>query len=685
MRNLLLFLFCLQFNPYGLFAQWESVSSGMPSITNTIVASDGINSIYGLNYHGLYKSTNECKKWLKTPLNDSSNYSCLLVEGNNILAGGYGLYYSNDGGNTFLTRVGQNRMVSSLAKSSDFLFAIMGHSIIRSTNFGQTWIDTTYIDNGEPSKLVTHNSTVILGYSPGAYSGTGGLYYSTNLGDSWNQSNLTSFDCMNLCSNGNVTLASNDNELYTSFNGVSWSQISFSLPTGFYIYNISSVNEDFYITAFSNYESIIFKSFNNGNNWIEIPGAENSHIVSMTKINSKIVAGTEYRGVLFSEDNGIKWNQYLPSDIPIGSLFRSGNRLFAGTSNFGIYYSDDLGENWIQSNLREKTILSFTQLDSFLFAGAYTIHTDTGGVLRSSDNGLNWDLTSLRNRTINSVTSHNNFILAGDAYIGIKMSSNYGLDWSGWGLPSSITYCFEEFNGKLFAGNYSIGIYYTTNSGSTWEPTSLNNRSVRDMGHTSTHIYAATSSTNNDPGLYISSDGGLNWQLTNFPYSLNNVETYDNYIIVCSPSGGIGISTDYGATWRYKNEGLIHNNITKLLIVNNQILGGSTSGIYRTEIDYLTDLEPIPIQIPSEYSLSQNYPNPFNPSTKINFDIPRQGIVSIKIYDLLGKEIKTLVSDELNAGSYSVDFDASGLPSGTYFYRLSGDGYFEVKRMVLLK
>ena len=90
-------------------------------------------------------------------------------------------------------------------------------------------------------------------------------------------------------------------------------------------------------------------------------------------------------------------------------------------------------------------------------------------------------------------------------------------------------------------------------------------------------------------------------------------------------------------------------------------------------------------QTPDRYVLGQNYPNPFNPSTKINFSIPKAGLVSLKVYDMLGREVKTLVADQLSAGEFAVDFDGSNLSSGTYFYRLQVGDFVEVKKMVLLK
>lgn len=89
--------------------------------------------------------------------------------------------------------------------------------------------------------------------------------------------------------------------------------------------------------------------------------------------------------------------------------------------------------------------------------------------------------------------------------------------------------------------------------------------------------------------------------------------------------------------------------------------------------------------IVNRYQLHQNYPNPFNPTTKIKFEIPQQNFVSLKIYDISGREVANLINGERNAGAYDVEFDGSYLASGTYFYRLQAGDFVEVKKMVLLK
>ena len=90
-------------------------------------------------------------------------------------------------------------------------------------------------------------------------------------------------------------------------------------------------------------------------------------------------------------------------------------------------------------------------------------------------------------------------------------------------------------------------------------------------------------------------------------------------------------------------------------------------------------------EIPGSFALEQNYPNPFNPSTTISFDVPKQSHLRLAIYDVLGRQVKTLVDEEKNPGRYSVTFDASNLPSGVYLYRLEAGSFSEVRKMVVVR
>ena len=89
--------------------------------------------------------------------------------------------------------------------------------------------------------------------------------------------------------------------------------------------------------------------------------------------------------------------------------------------------------------------------------------------------------------------------------------------------------------------------------------------------------------------------------------------------------------------------------------------------------------------VPALYKLEQNYPNPFNPATTIKYLIPESGLVTLKVYDILGREIVTLVDDYKPAGKYKTEFNARSLPSGVYFYKIQAGSFVETKKMILLK
>jgi hypothetical protein len=89
--------------------------------------------------------------------------------------------------------------------------------------------------------------------------------------------------------------------------------------------------------------------------------------------------------------------------------------------------------------------------------------------------------------------------------------------------------------------------------------------------------------------------------------------------------------------------------------------------------------------LPTSYSLDQNFPNPFNPSTTIDYSVPEVSFITLKVFDVLGNEIETLVNEEKPVGRYEINFDASSLPSGVYFYKLRGGNFVDTKKMILLK
>jgi hypothetical protein len=116
-------------------------------------------------------------------------------------------------------------------------------------------------------------------------------------------------------------------------------------------------------------------------------------------------------------------------------------------------------------------------------------------------------------------------------------------------------------------------------------------------------------------------------------------------------------------------------------------VGTIDMGAYEYKIgdDPLTFVETGIASTPKKFMLSQNYPNPFNPATTISFSLAKSSFVSLKIFDLLGREVATIVSEEMSAGSYSRQWNAANMTSGIYFYRLQAGSFTETKKLILLR
>lgn len=105
----------------------------------------------------------------------------------------------------------------------------------------------------------------------------------------------------------------------------------------------------------------------------------------------------------------------------------------------------------------------------------------------------------------------------------------------------------------------------------------------------------------------------------------------------------------------------------------------------RYTFDCPTGIQPISQGIPHTYQLEQNYPNPFNPATEIKYSIPKLGLVKLVVYDILGREVKTLVNEMKQPGNYEIKFDGQNYASGVYFYKIEAGDFTAVKKMVLVK
>ena len=191
-----------------------------------------------------------------------------------------------------------------------------------------------------------------------------------------------------------------------------------------------------------------------------------------------------------------------------------------------------------------------------------------------------------------------------------------------------------------------------------------------------------------DNGIIIHTTDGQNWFAQTNP---DNNSLFDVFFLNENEGWAVGAqgivihTTNGGTTWAVVGAGLTSNFLTGVHFTSST--NGYVSGNNKTLLKYTQSIgiTPIPGTLPEDYALMQNYPNPFNPTTNIRLEVKKSERIVLKVYDLLGKEIATLVNQKLNPGSYELTFDAGNIPSGVYFYRLEAGDYMETRKMLLIK
>jgi photosystem II stability/assembly factor-like uncharacterized protein len=373
--------------------------------------------------------------------------------------------------------------------------------------------------------------------------------------------------------------------------------------------------------------STIIKTTNGGNSWILItsPVQVNFDYVKMFTVNNVIIGSLGSNLIIRTTDGGISF-EILNVNIPS-----------------------------YESKLKIQFV-SF--LNGYFLTGSY--------IYKTSNSGSNWVTlnTSILNRDISFIDQNTGY------------------------LCGKYTFPYPPPNGT----NYSE-IRQTTDGGSSWDILV----SIQEMSFSINRVFFINSNTGFYNGFFSSSmartiNGGISWGAG--AYGAGN---FKNYYKVSFPNNNTGWfigdqiirSTNSGLNWNVMTTSFGTN--FKDVFFIDTLTGWMVSNgglIIKTTTGGITGILPISSEIPGHYSLSQNYPNPFNPTTKIKFQIPASGSVAqtfLYVYDILGREIATLVNQQLKPGTYEVEWDASVYPSGVYFYKLSTGDYFETKRMVLLK
>jgi len=340
------------------------------------------------------------------------------------------------------------------------------------------------------------------------------------------------------------------------------------------------------------------------------------------------------------------------------------------------------------------------------YEDVYFINNSTGWIaaglyiLKTTNAGQSWILQNsgpTQHRII-FVDDNTGFTFANTQLC--RRTTNGGVNWitTSIGAGSIAIFSAKFTNHDTgWVGGANGNIYKTTNCGINWIQfnTGVATRLYDICFPSPDSGWAGGFDNSGESKIIFTSNGGINW-VTNYtdPQS-QGVES----IFFVNPKTGwaaglpgkIMRTTNAGLNWELQqsNAGNIHLN--SMYFVSPHVgwivgeSGNANSKILKTTTGGIVPITPTYHDIPLTYCLEQNYPNPFNPVTSISFDVLTKSVTSLCVYDFLGRQIAVLVNKELIPGSYSVDFNASQLPSGSYFYRLRSGSFTESKKMVLIK
>lgn len=369
----------------------------------------------------------------------------------------------------------------------------------------------------------------------------------------------------------------------------------------------------------------------------------------------------------------------------------------ASTNGGSQYFERSIGLN---SNLYA--------VQSFSGNIVYICGTD-GVIVKSTNSGVNW--VGMWQTGITNTYFDMDFINSSTGLVvgerrRFAWTANGGTNWitGQLNLPNSInlnmncvemidnTVSFVASTDTLIAGMYNSYIFKSTNNGTSYIQ-SYNLQSAARNG------FKELQFLNSNTGFAISSNGtvlrttnaGANWVLRQavFNTTVNSVyfaDTLTGYAI--GDNNIYKKTTNGGANWYQLTSGAnIQMNDLYFINTSTGYVAGNGGFIMVTITGggSFVGLNPVGNEIPKDFSLSQNYPNPFNPSTNISFDIPVASHVKLALYNILGTEVKVMTNEFLASGKYSVNTDASDLPSGTYFYRITAGSFTDTKKMILVK
>ncbi len=439
-------------------------------------------------------------------------------------------------------------------------------------------------------------------------------------------------------------------------------------------------------------------------------GAIWQRCISISASNSQIMyAGSNTSGIWKSTNAGVNWSQVnnglLALNMQCVEVSPSDpNYVYAGTgvggTNAGIYVTTDGGSNWTQRNSgitdsagTQEFVINPTNPAIALVAiwNASNFTNSINGVYKTTNGGVSWTPSNT------GMGSNKNVIC---------ITRNP--------LNFNTIYCGTSFQVPNPPGTGPTFVYKSYDAGSTWAlfssglpslATDLNAVRTISVSSLDTSVVVTGLFQNTiTGGAFLSTNGGTAWVRKS--NGIPNVIGVQIRSILIRPgsateffagldnatTGGVYRTTDAGTTWTAFNGGvMLSNYVIRALafrVASNTLYAGvagtSGMGIYEYSFPPVGISDP-PLNEPDKFSLSQNYPNPFNPITKIEYTIPVNSFVQLRVFNSAGEEVKELVNGNVERGIYSIDFDGTNLSSGVYFYKLITADFTAVKKMIMIK
>lgn len=449
----------------------------------------------------------------------------------------------------------------------------------------------------------------------------------------------------------------------------------------------------------------LLKTENGGATWTQLPYDFGDRIYRMAFPSEDVmyVGTANSTSIHISKDGGQNWTVgnavFTSASAEIYGLdYASTDVVYAGNSDGEVAKTTDGGATWNLVTSSCEYIYDLVVLDenTVLTAGKNAI------CARTKDGGATWDTLNIGipgnlfaidfyNSQVGVVTGYdspNPWVSlttdGGDTWTPIIFPVGYDVYGSIWGID------FFDAN-TIFMVLINGDILYTTDQGQTWAAVpSVTTESLYDISIAGNAAFIS----GNECTVYKLTGDVIPVELTSFAATIS-----DNAVVLKWNTSTETNNSGFEVQKRTNNTGWTKVAFVKgagtttearsYTYVDNNVLNAKT--YYRLkQVDYngsfeYSDVVEVDAIMPSDYALDQNFPNPFNPETTIKYALPQSGKVSLKVYNVVGKEVKTIVNRVQSAGTYSVSFDASELPSGVYFYELKADNYRSVKKMVLMK